>query len=72
MSPQSFDRPLIAALVERWWSMTHIFNFSDFEFGITLVDFYILTEIEIEGPDMISFPFDHTFESHEVFIIYLP
>lgn len=52
--------------------MTHIFNFSDFEFGITLVDFYILTEIEIEGPDMISFPFDHTFESHEVFIIYLP
>lgn len=66
------DRCLVEALTERWWPTTHTFHFPDFELGLTPLDFYMLTGIEVDRPDRLPVPFDSSFEEFESYSAYLP
>ncbi|KAL7238124.1 hypothetical protein ACSBR2_004258 [Camellia fascicularis] len=44
------SRPLLGALVERWWDTTNSFHFSTAgEMTMTPFDFSMLTRIEVRG-----------------------
>ena len=66
------DRCLVEALSERWWPTTHSFHFPDFELGLTPLDFYMLTGIEVGRPDRVPVPFDSAYEEFQSYSIYLP
>ena len=66
------DRCLVEAISERWWPTTHTFHFSDFELGLTPLDFYVLMGIEIGHLGRHPIPFDVSFEEFDSFSEQLP
>lgn len=63
------DRPLLAALVERWWDTTDSFHFSATrDMTMTPFDFSMLTDIGVGGDPI---PFDTDIDEWEAAQMYL-
>ncbi|KAL7224375.1 hypothetical protein ACSBR1_025770 [Camellia fascicularis] len=63
------SRPLLGALVERWWDTTNSFHFSVVgDMTVTLYDFAMLTRIEVGGRPI---PYDTDMDKWEAAWIFL-